>query len=49
MQKALALLLAAAPLAVLAEKPWFQGSLQDAIRAAAQQNKIVTLKFYADW
>ncbi|MCI4398110.1 MAG: hypothetical protein JHC34_04645 [Acidobacteria bacterium] len=49
MKRALAFFLLAAPLALLAEKPWFSGTIGEAVQAAAKQNKIVTLKFYADW
>jgi hypothetical protein len=49
MRKALAALLLAAPLATLASGPWFSGSLDEAKKAAAQQGKMLTIKFYADW
>ena len=38
------------PVALLAaEKPWFQGSFEQAQAAAKSQNKMLILKFYADW
>lgn len=49
MRKALVALLLAAPLATLASGPWFQGTADEAKKAAAQQGKMLTLKFYADW
>jgi len=49
MRKALIALLVAAPLALLAEGPWFHGTVDDALKSAAQQKKVLTLKFYADW
>lgn len=49
MRKALVALLFAAPLAALAEGPWFHGTLDEAVAAAAKEKKVVTLKFYADW
>lgn len=49
MRKALVALLVAAPLALLAQGPWMHGTIDDALKAAAQQKKVVTLKFYADW
>ena len=50
MKKFLALLLVLVPAALWAgEKPWFQGSLDQAMAAAKGQNKTLILKFYADW
>lgn len=49
MKKALAALLLAAPLAAFADGPWFQGTPDEAVAAAAKEKKVVTLKFYADW
>lgn len=49
MRKAFFALLVAAPLAVLADGPWFQGTVDEALKSAAQQKKVLTLKFYADW
>ena len=49
MRKALVALLVAAPLAVLANGAWFHGTVDEGLKAAAQQQKILTLKFYADW
>ncbi|MGC8722731.1 MAG: hypothetical protein ACP5VF_02505 [Acidobacteriota bacterium] len=43
-------LLALLPVVLLAgEKPWFKGSLEQAEAAAKSRNKMVVLKFYADW
>ena len=50
MRKFLAVLLALVPLALAAsERPWYQGSLDQAFAAAKGQNKALVLKFYADW
>ena len=50
MRKFLVLLLALLPAALWAgEKPWFQGTLDQAFAAAKGQNKMLVLKFYADW
>ena len=50
MKKFLALLLVVVPLGLWAgEKPWFQGSFDQALAAAKGQNKALVLKFYADW
>lgn len=50
MKKFLVLLLALLPAALWAgDKPWFQGTLDQAFAAAKGQNKMLVLKFYADW
>jgi hypothetical protein len=49
-RKFLVLLLVLIPSGLWAgEKPWFQGSLDQAFAAAKGQNKALVLKFYADW
>ena len=38
------------PLAVAAgESAYFDGTLEQALAAAKSQNKMLTVKFYADW
>jgi thiol:disulfide interchange protein len=50
MKRALVGLLAILPMTLLAaQSRWFQGSLEQAEAAAKAQNKMVVLKFYADW
>jgi hypothetical protein len=50
MRKFLAVLLALIPAALAAgERPYFQGSLDQAFAAAKGQNKALVVKFYADW
>ncbi|MEJ2367626.1 MAG: hypothetical protein P8Z49_04560 [Acidobacteriota bacterium] len=50
MKRIVALLLLLTPLALLAgAKPYLAGSLQQAEAAAKAQNKMLILKFYADW
>lgn len=49
-RKFLVLLLVLIPSGLWAgEKPWFQGSLDQAFASAKGQNKALVLKFYADW
>lgn len=45
----LSLLLLAPLFLMAAEKPWFKGTLEEAQASAKAQNKMVVLKFYADW
>jgi len=50
MKRAIFGLLALLPVTLLAaESRWFQGTLEQAEAAAKAQNKMVVLKFYADW
>lgn len=50
MKRALVGLMALLPMTLLAaQSRWFQGSLEQAEAAAKAQNKMVVLKFYADW
>lgn len=41
--------LALLPLAAMAGTGWFQGSLDDALASAKAHNKMLLVKFYADW
>lgn len=49
MKRLLVGLFAMLPLAFLAAGGWFQGSFDNAQAAAKSQNKMLLLKFYADW
>jgi len=50
MKRAFLCFLMLLPAALLAAgKPWFQGTLEQAQAAAKSQNKMLVLKFYADW